>query len=127
MPQRLEVVASVYNAFAAGDGAALGALLGATEWCEAAGLPYGGTYRGLDEIAANVFGPIGEDITDFSAVPDQLIEAGDDQVLALGRYRGSGKAGPLDVPFAHLWTVDGERIGRYIQFTDTHLIRKALG
>ena len=127
MAERLETVARVYNAFAAGDGAALGDLLDDTEWHEAAGLPYGGTYRGLAEIGANVFGPIGDDIADFSAVPDELIEAGDDQVLALGRYRGSGKGGPLDVPFAHLWTVDGERIGRFVQFTDTHEFRKALG
>ena len=127
MAGRLELVAKVYNAFAEGDGAALGALLGDTEWHEADGLPYGGTYRGFGEIAANVFGPIGDDITDFTAVPDELIEAGDDQVLALGRYKGSGKAGPLDVTFAHLWTVDGERIGRFVQFTDTHEFRKALG
>lgn len=124
---RLEVVAKVYNAFAAGDGAALGALLGETEWHEAAGMPYGGTYRGLGEIAASVFGPIGEDITGFSAIPDELVEAGDDRILAIGRYRGTGKGGPLDVPFAHLWTVDGDRIGRFDQFTDTHEFRKALG
>jgi ketosteroid isomerase-like protein len=127
MPERLEVVAKVYNAFAAADGAALGGLLGDTEWHEAAGMPYGGHYRGLGEIAANVFGPIAEDITNFSAVPDELIEAGDDQVLALGRYRGTGKAGPLDVHFAHLWTIDGDRISRFVQFVDTHEFRKALG
>ena len=123
---RLEVVAKVYNAFAAGDGAALGALLGETEWHEAAGMPYGGTYRGLGEIAAHVFGPIGEDIEGFTAIADELIEAGDDQVLAIGHYRGTGKGGVLDVRFAHLWTVDGERIGRFDQFTDTHLFRAAL-
>lgn len=127
MSNRLEVVAKVYNAFAAGDGAALGALLGDTEWHEAAGMPYGGLYRGLGEITANVFGPIGEDIAGFTAIPNEMIEAGNDRVLALGRYCGTGKGGALDVPFAHLWTVDGDRIGRLDQFTDTHLFRAALG
>ena len=90
-------------------------------------MPYGGTYRGLSEIAANVFGPIGADIAGFSAVPDELIEAGDDRILAIGHYRGTGKSGPLDVLFAHLWVVDGDRISRFDQFTDTHEFRKALG
>ena len=124
---RLEVVAKVYNAFGSGDGDALGALLGDTEWHEAAGMPYGGTYRGLGEIVVNVFGPVGDDIAGFSATPDELIEAGDDRVLAIGRYRGTGKGGALDVPFAHLWTVEGDRINRFDQYADTHLFRAALG
>ena len=52
---------------------------------------------------------------------------GDDRVLALGRYKGITDAGPLDIRFAHLWTVEGERMSRFEQFTDTHQWRAAVG
>ncbi len=127
LTDRIEKIASVYNAFRDGDGAALGELLGDTHWTEAAGMPYGGEYQGFGEIAANVFGPIGQDVTDFSARPDELLPAGDDRVLALGRYRGTGRNGALDVPFAHLWTLDGDRISHFVQHVDTHRFREAIG
>lgn len=127
MTDRLEPVKRLYDAFAGGDGAALQDLLADTHWVEAAGMPYGGTYRGFAEVAANVFGPIGQDVTGFSAVPDEIIPAGDDRVLSMGTYRGTGSAGPLEAPFAHLWTVKDGRITHFVQFADTHLFRQAVG
>jgi ketosteroid isomerase-like protein len=124
--ERTEVVEGLYAAFANGDGARLGALLEETHWVEASGMPYGGTYRGFGDIAANVFGPIGRDVQDFSAVPDEIIFAGDDRVLALGRYRGTGVGGALDAPFAHLWTVRDGRITHFVQHVDSHLFRQAV-
>lgn len=123
----VDTMKRLYEAFAAGDGETLGALLGDTDWVEAAGGPYGGRYRGLNEIAPGVFGPIGRDVRDFSAVPDEILPVGDDKALALGRYRGSTAAGPLEIRFAHLATVDGDRLSRFEQFTDTHEWRKAVG
>lgn len=117
----------LYEAFAAGDGDALGGLLGETDWVEAAGGPYGGQYRGLGEVAANVFGPIGRDVQEFTAVPDEILPVGDNQALALGFYRGSTAAGPLETRFAHLATVEGDRISHFEQFTDTHEWRQAVG
>ena len=117
----------LYEAFAAGDGDALGGLLGETDWVEAAGGPYGGRYRGLGEVAANVFGPIGRDIQEFTAVPDEILPVGDNKALALGFYRGSTAAGPLKTRFAHLATVEGDRISHFEQFTDTHEWRQAVG
>jgi uncharacterized protein len=124
--ERTEVVEGLYAAFANGDGARLGEMLEETHWIEAAGLPYGGTYRGFGDIAANVFGPIGRDVQGFSAVPDEIISAGEDRVLSLGRYRGTGAGGVLDVPFAHLWTVREGRITHFVQHVDSHLFRQAL-
>jgi ketosteroid isomerase-like protein len=124
--ERTEVVEGLYTAFAKGDGARLGALLEETHWVEATGMPYGGTYRGFGDIAANVFGPIGRDVQDFTAVPDEIISAGDDRVLALGRYRGTGAGGALDAPFAHLWTVREGRITHFVQHVDSHLFRQAV-
>ena len=122
-----EVMKRVYDAFAAGDGEALGGYLGDTDWIEARGGPYGGRYRGLGEIGANVFGPIARDIQGFTAIPDEILAVGDDRALALGFYRGTTPAGPLEIRFAHLATVDGDRITHFEQLTDTHEWRQAVG
>jgi len=127
MSDRVEVVEDLYSAFANGDGAKLGELLADTHWVEAPGMPYGGVYRGFSQVAENVFGPIGRDVTEFSAVPDEIIPAGEDRVLSIGTYRGTGSAGPLEAPFAHLWTVHDGRITHFVQFADTHLFRQAVG
>jgi len=99
------------------------------EWHQAQGLPHGGLYRGLDEVRREIFAPLGEQWWDeFSADPDEFLEAGDD-VVVLGRYRGCAKATGkrLDVPFVHIWTFrDGKAI-RFRQFLDTAGWIEALG
>lgn len=127
MASTTATVQQLYDAFAAGDAETLSRLLADTHWVEASGMPYGGIYHGFEDVAANVFGPIGRDVRDFSAKPDELLPVGEQRILALGRYRGDAAAGPLDTRFAHLWTVAGERISHFEQFTDTHEWRTALG
>jgi uncharacterized protein len=127
MADRVAPVRQLYEAFGAGDGGRIAELLADTQWSEAGGMPYGGTYRGFGEVAENVFGPIGRDVQEFTAVPDEIIPAGDDRVLAMGRYRGTGAAGPFDAPFAHLWTVREGQLTHFVQYADTHLFRQALG
>ena len=122
-----ETMKSLYDAFAAGDGETLGALLGDTDWVKAAGGPYGGRYRGLGEVAESVFGPIGRNVQGFTAVPDEILPVGNDKALALGFYRGSTAAGPLETRFAHLASVQDGRITHFEQFTDTHEWRVAVG
>jgi ketosteroid isomerase-like protein len=118
---------ALYEAFAAGDGARLGELLGATRWTECAGMPYGGRYEGLGEVAANVFGPIARDIEGFSARPDEFLAVGNDRVLALGHYGGTGAGGALNARFAHLLTVADGRVTHFEQIADTHSFRQAIG
>jgi hypothetical protein len=122
----IDTVRSLYDAFATGDGGALSTLLAETHWVEALSGPYGGVYQGFGEVAENVFGPIGRDVREFTAVPDELLPIGDDRVLALGRYRGTTEAGPLDIRFAHLWTVADNRLSHFEQFTDTQEWRAAV-
>ena len=122
-----DTVNRLYEAFASGDGTALSELLADTYWVEARGVPYGGTYRGFAQIFENVFAPIGRDVRDFSANPDELLPIGENRVLALGRYRGRTDAGPMDIRFGHLWTVAGGRMSHFEQFTDTHEWRVAVG
>ena len=127
MTPAVETLKSLYQAFAAGDGERLGQLLGDTHWVEAAGGPYGGIYRGFAEVAENVFGPIGRDVSGFTAVPDEILPVGDDRAIGLGFYRGTTGTGPLETRFAHLATVQDGRITDFEQFTDTHEWRVAVG
>jgi ketosteroid isomerase-like protein len=127
MIDRIQTIQNVYSAFAAGDASSLQELLAETHWIEAQGMPYGGIYHGFGEIAANVFRPITTDVQGFTAKPDEIIPAGEDRVLALGTYRGTGAGGEVATPFAHLWTVHDGRITNFVQYVDTHLFRQAVG
>lgn len=124
---RLEVVREIYDAFGSGDMDRVAALIARTEWEEAEGMPYGGRYRGAEEVFQNVFARIAADVEGFTARPDELLPAGDDRVLAIGRYRGKGRGGDVDVAFAHLWTVRDGEIVKFVQYADSHKYRKAIG
>jgi len=126
MTEATKVLREVYDAFAAGDGEALGRLIGDTHWVEASGGPYGGVYHGLGEVAENVFGPIGRDVQSFTAIPDEILPVGENQAIGLGFYRGSTGNGPLETRFAHLATVEDGRMTHFEQFTDTHEWRQAV-
>lgn len=123
---RMEVVRGLYEALGNGDMDRVASAISATDWEEAEGMPYGGHYRGADEVFQNVFGRISADVQDFSARPDELLPAGDDRVLAIGRYRGRGRNGDLDAAFAHLWTVRDGEIVKFVQYADTHKYREAV-
>ncbi len=118
----VEIVQRSYVAFAAGDmDGVLGDMDPDIEWRQAQGLPHGGTYHGLAEVRRNIFDPLDEEWWDeFSADPDEFLEAGD-EVVVLGRYRGvaKGTGKRLDVPFVHIWTLRDEKAVRFRQFLDT--------
>jgi uncharacterized protein len=118
----LEIVKRSYDAFARKDlDGVLADMHPDIEWEQAQGLPHGGTYHGLEEVRRNIFEPLdAEWWSEFSAVPDEFIEAGS-EVVVLGRYRGVAKetGKQLNVPFVHLWTVHGEQAVRFRQFLDT--------
>ncbi len=88
-------------------------------------MPYGGRYREAEEVFENVFGRIAADVEGFTARPDELLPAGDDRVLGLGRSKG--REGEVDVAFAHLWTVRDGQIVKFVQYADTHKYRQAVG
>lgn len=123
---RVDTVKGLYQAFGGGDMGTITRLLRDTEWVEAEGMPYGGTYHGAEAIFENVFGPIAADVEGFSARPDELLPAGDDRVLALGRYRGAGSRGEVNAAFAHVWTVRNGEIVGFVQYADTHKYREAI-
>ncbi len=118
----IELVTRSYEAFARDDlDGVLADMHPEIEWHQAQGLPHGGYYRGLDEVRRNIFEPLdAEWWEEFSADPDEFLDAGS-QVVVLGRYRGvaKGTGKRLDVPFVHVWTVEGDKAVRFRQFLDT--------
>jgi len=118
----VDIVRRSYDAFARKDmDGVMGDMHPEIVWHQAQGLPHGGTYHGLDEVKRNIFDPLDQDWCDgFTAGPDEFIDAGD-QVVVVGRYRatakGTGKQ--LDVPFVHIWTLEGEKAIQFRQYLDT--------
>ena len=123
----VDVVRSAYEAFGQGDMDTVAAMLATTEWHEAAGMPYGGTFTGAQAIFDNVLGPITQDVDGFTARPDEILDGGADTVVSLGRYSGQGANGRVDIPYAHVWTVQDGKIVRFVQHTDTKLFGEAVG
>lgn len=124
--ENVDLVRSAYDAFAGGDMDTVTRLLAATEWHEAEGMPYAGVFTGAEAILGNVLGPMNQDVDGFSVKPDELLDAGD-KVLSLGRYGGEAANGPLDLKFAHVWTVEDGALVRFDHFTDTKVYGEAVG
>jgi len=125
--QNVDLVHSAYEAFARGDMDIVTGMLAETEWHEAEGMPYGGIFTGAEAILGNVLAPISQDIEGFIAHVDEVLDAGDEKVVSLGRYGGQGAKGAVDIPFAHVWTIRDGKVMRFVQYTDTKLFSQALG
>ena len=90
------------------------------------GMPIGcGHFKGLQDVLerflTSFYGAF-----DVRFVAEEFIAAGD-EVVALGRIGGkTRKAGAIDVPFAHVWTVREGYLQRLRAFTDTAVLAHAL-
>ena len=129
--QNVDLVRSIYEAFAAGDVAAvLGAMSEDMVWNEAENFPYtdGNPYRGPQAILGGVFARLGTEWDGFAALPEEFLDAGD-TVVVLGRYRGTHKATgkPLDAQLAHVWRVSDSKAVAFQQYTDTLAAARAVG
>ena len=122
------LIESLYQAFAQGDvPAVLGAMDAGIEWTEAEGFPYGGTYKGAQSIVENVFMKLATEWDDYLVEPNEFLDAGD-KIVTLGNYSGTYKATgrSMSVPFAHVWTVSGGKVIKFVQYTDTLKVSEAL-
>lgn len=95
-------------------------------WTEMLGGPYGGVYKGLDEVRTRVFNRIAADWEDFNFSPAAFHEAGN-VVSVEGNYTGvSRKTGKkITARVIHLWKLNDGKI-LFEQFTDTSAFWKAL-
>ena len=126
----VDTVRRSYEAFARDDlDGVMADMDDAIEWHQAQGLPHGGLYRGLADVRRHVFDPLHDEWwEEFSADPDEFVDAGD-TVVVIGRYRGvaKGTGRRLDAPYVHVWTLRDGRAIRFRQFLDTQGWNDALG
>lgn len=119
----LAIVQGLYAAFAAGDiPTVLAGLSPDIVWNEAENYLYanGNPYQGPDAVLNGVFAPLAVEWNDMAAVPQSFHNAGD-TVFVVGRYTGVYKATGrrLDPQFVHMLTLQGGKVVRFQQYTDT--------
>src|SRR5262245_17781849 len=91
------------------------------------GMPIGcGHFDGLQDVLDRFLTSFYQAL-DVRFVAEEFISAGD-EVVALGRIEGKIReaAVPVDVPFAHVWTVREGYLQRLRAFTDTAVLARAL-
>jgi len=92
------------------------------------GMPVGcGHFEGLDDVLERFLTALyGAFDVHFSA--NEFIADGA-QVVALGRTQGKARktGAPVDVAFAHVWTIDDGYLKRMRAFTDTAELARAMG
>jgi ketosteroid isomerase-like protein len=124
----VDTIRGIYEAIGRGDvPAVLGALDPEVDWNEMEGFPYAGKYVGPDAVLSGVIARLVAEWDGFSAVPDELLDAGA-QVVALGWYGGSYKATgkAFRARFAHVWRLKDGKAVHFQQYADTAKVREAL-
>jgi ketosteroid isomerase-like protein len=129
--ENVELIESLYGAFAAGDVPKVVSLMSPSiVWNEAENFPYadGNPYRGPDAILSGIFARLGSEWEGFAAVPEEFLDAGD-TVVVLGRYRGACRATgrELDAQMAHVWRIADGKAAAFQQYTDTLQAARATG
>ena len=123
-----EFIRGIYEKFGQGDvPSVLAAFDDNIEWIEAEGTPYGGTYRSGDEIVQNVFMKLATEWTGYTVTPEEFYDAGG-TVIVTGTYSGSYNATGKNMssPFAHFWTLTDAKVVKFVQYTDTAVMNRAL-
>ncbi len=128
MTQTVDTVVALYDAFARRDNDSIRRLFHPDiEWIQMDGWPMGGRHIGTEKVINEVFATFRTHWDDWRAVVEEYLDAGR-VVVALGYYtgrsKGSGK--PVRSAFAHVYTVDGGRIVKFVQYADTLRVAEAL-
>lgn len=123
----IDTVRRAFHAFAEADTPAVMAIMAPDiVWVEPEGSPWGGTYRGLEEVlglfetAGAALGP------SWRVEPDRFIKF-DDGVAVLGRHTGLRASGEQwAVPFAMFFTMEGGTVTHFRHYEDTALLQRIL-
>ena len=127
--RNVELLEDGYRAFNDADIESVMAIMAEDiEWTEPEGLPYSGTHHGPESVVENVLTPVMEQFEDMHLEVDRFVADGD-TVVALGtaRARGRETGTGLDNPFAHVYDIEDGQITQFVQYTNTHLSREAIG
>src|ERR1035438_8305088 len=119
----VDLIQSLYAAFARGDGpAVLASMDPAIVWNEAENFPYAdrNPYVGHAAVAEGIFFRLATEWDHFQALPSEFLDAGD-TVVVLGYYKAAYKAtgAPFNAQFAHIWRLRDAKITAFQQYTDT--------
>jgi uncharacterized protein len=130
MGQNSKTVEAMYGAFGRGDiPFVVGIFDPQIVWTEAENFIYAdkNPYIGLDAVLNGVFGRLGAEWDGFSAVPIEIVDAGD-TVVGLGRYGGVYKASgaKVDAQFVHVLKFKDGKIVSFQQYTDTAQFKDAI-
>jgi ketosteroid isomerase-like protein len=122
----LAAIAEAHAAFARGDiDGILGKLAPDVEWRIPESLPYGGTYRAPDGVAA-FYAALGRHWERYELVLERLVDAGS-TVVSVGRFVATGPEGVSEAPFVLVWDLVDGQVVRMQQYTDTAGLLGALG
>jgi ketosteroid isomerase-like protein len=129
MGTNAETIRGLYESFSNGDvEAVLAAMDDKIHWEEPASVPFENQI-GPQAIAENIFGPVTDQVEEFTGTPNEIVDGGD-VVCVMGIYSDKGvKTGiELNTEFAHVWRFgpDGNITG-FRTYTDTHHWRQVLG
>jgi ketosteroid isomerase-like protein len=97
------------------------------QWTEMAGFPCAGTHVGPPQVLEKVFKVLGAEWEGYRFVLERLVDGGD-TVVGIGDYHGrhrqTGKS--MHARVTHVWQVQGGKVRRFEQFTDTLLVAQAM-
>jgi ketosteroid isomerase-like protein len=126
--ENVAVVRSAYDAFRRGNVQMIFHLLHTEiEIYQSEGVPWGGIYKGHQEIAS-FFKKLTETI-ESRVEPDHLIDDDAGHVVVVGHTRGRvrGTGREFDLPTVHVWTIREGKVVKFEAYIDTAEMRVALG
>jgi ketosteroid isomerase-like protein len=114
----VDIIRDFYAAIAAGDaGKMVGLMALDIEWISV--VDFNIQESGPEEVMKKVFVPLMQEWESFSPAPSEFLVDGS-TVVSLGRFacvhRATHKR--ADIPYAHIWDIQNEKIRRHRQYID---------
>jgi uncharacterized protein len=125
--ENVEIARQMYDAFNRGDvDGCLSAISADVEWHEAATLFDRGVYRGHDGIRRLIAENM-ELWSNFRAEIEEIFDAGNDVVVALGHFTGEIGGIGVRIRFVHVGEMHQSQLLRLREYEDAGMVRRALG
>jgi ketosteroid isomerase-like protein len=113
--ENVDLVTSGYDDFNAGNIEAVTDRFDTEiEWVEpGGGNAPGGTFKGPDSVANDVFAKVPENFEEFTVTVEDASDQGD-TVVVTAQFKGKSKSGAeLDTPAEHVWEVRDGKVTRF--------------